>query len=80
MKKKAKNERGTIMSFFNNKKSEEIRRPSRRNKKESQPISSDIHFGSSVQVEKTSLILFDEVRHRNKLKSLIFSSFNRLKH
>jgi co-chaperonin GroES (HSP10) len=61
VKKKAKNERGTIMSFFNNKKSEEIRRPSRRNKKESQPISSDIHFGSSVQVEKTSLILFDEI-------------------
>ncbi len=70
VRKKAKNERGTIMSFFNNKKSdskEEIRCSSRRNKKEPQPISSDIHIGSSVQVEKTSLILFDEVRHRNYL-------------
>ena len=68
VRKKAKNERGTIMSFFNNKKSdskEEIRRSSRRNKKEPQPAPSDIHIGSSVQVEKTSLILFDEVKYRN---------------
>jgi hypothetical protein len=69
VRKKAKNERGTIISFFNNKKSdskEETRRPlksTRRNKKEPQSISSDIHLGSSVQVEKTSLILFDEVGH-----------------
>ncbi len=64
MRKKAKNERGTIMSFFNNKKndSNNVRSRSKsitkRNKKkeEQQPISI-----SSVHVEKTSLILFDEV-------------------
>ncbi len=63
MRKKAKNERGTIMSFFNNKKNDSNNSRSRsksitkRNKKkEQQPISI-----SSVHVEKTSLILFDEV-------------------
>jgi hypothetical protein len=64
VRKKAKNERGTIMSFFNNKKndSNNVRSRSKsitkRNKKkeEQQPISI-----SSVHVEKTSLILFDEV-------------------
>jgi hypothetical protein len=63
VRKKAKNERGTIMSFFNNKKNDSNNSRSRsksitkRNKKkEQQPISI-----SSVHVEKTSLILFDEV-------------------
>ena len=61
VRKKAKNERGTIASFFNKKKSDP--KPTKRNKIEQEVIPPDIHLGSSVQVEKTSLILFDEVRH-----------------
>ena len=67
MRKKAKNERGTIMSFFNNNKSDEnktrrrsnsIKNGTRKNKKK---VPTENLLGSSVQVEKTSLILFDEV-------------------
>lgn len=81
VKKKAKNERGTIMSFFNTKKSEQNDEPkenksrnqSKSNKKlkttvekqnkikeDEKPKQND-QIASSVQVEKTSLILFDEV-------------------
>jgi hypothetical protein len=65
VRKKAKNERGTIMSFFKNKKndsnncrsrSKSITKRNKKKEQEQQPISI-----SSVHVEKTSLILFDEV-------------------
>lgn len=61
MRKKAKNERGSIASFFTKKKPDV--KPTKRNKKEEEVIPADTHLGSSVQVEKTSLILFDEVRY-----------------
>ena len=68
------------MSFFNNNKTEQKENNSnrktntRRTKKkeeEQQPISStDNHLVSSVQVEKTSLILFDEVCSSQKIRSI----------
>ena len=59
-RKKAKNERGGIASFFTKKKTDA--KPPKRNKTEEEVvIPPDVHQGSSVQVEKTSLILFDEV-------------------
>ena len=63
-RKKAKNERGGIASFFTKKKTDA--KPTKRNKIEEEEeeevvIPPDAHQGSSVQVEKTSLILFDEV-------------------
>ncbi|CAF1083083.1 unnamed protein product [Adineta ricciae] len=83
VKKKAKNERGTIMSFFNSKKTDEhketnTRRRSdstnkantvttRRTKKQEEekqqrpPVPTDPSLLSSVHVEKSSLILFDEI-------------------
>ncbi|CAF2665735.1 unnamed protein product [Rotaria sp. Silwood2] len=80
VKKKAKHERGTIMSFFNNKKndhkderkenksrsrSKSIKKSkpitTRQNKIQEQSIATDNYSVSSVHVEKTSLILFDEI-------------------
>ncbi|CAF1375268.1 unnamed protein product [Rotaria sordida] len=80
LKKKAKNERGTIMSFFNNKKvdhnderkenksrnqSKSIKKSktiiTRQSKIKQESISIDNYTVSSVHVEKTSLILFDEI-------------------
>jgi hypothetical protein len=97
VRKKAKNERGTIMSFFNNKKpdpssetnsrhqSKSTNITTRRRKKEQeqqqqQSIPPDNHFLSSVHVEKTSLILFDEVRFLKIRKPSQNSSSSRLKH
>lgn len=74
-KKKPKNERGTIMSFFNNKKNEKKENKSRSRSKSNKKLKSqrvkeneqksynptDNGFLSNVHVEKTSLILFDEV-------------------
>ncbi|CAF3402597.1 unnamed protein product [Rotaria socialis] len=76
VKKKAKHERGTIMSFFNTKKAEnnddhkenKSRNRSKSTKKskqskikEDEQKSMPTNLVSSVQVEKTSLILFDEI-------------------
>ena len=85
VKKKAKSERGTIMSFFNSKKMDQTdehkenntrRRSDSTNKvntmttrrskkqeeeKQQQPVPTDPSLLSSVHVEKSSLILFDEV-------------------
>ncbi len=84
------------MSFFNNKKpdpsaetnsrhqSKSTNITTRRRKKEQeqqqQSIPPDNHFLSSVHVEKTSLILFDEVRFLKIRKPSQNSSSSRLKH
>jgi hypothetical protein len=70
VKKKAKSDRGTIMSFFNNKKTDEHKENNSRHRSKSakktqtktkEPEQQPITIVSSVHVEKTSLILFDEV-------------------
>lgn len=80
-RKKAKNERGTIMSFFNNKKADSTTEPKetkartrsrsttkRPKKNDPQPPINPTTL-SSVHVEKTSLILFDEVYSFIKYKT-----------
>ena len=68
VKKKAKSERGTITAFFNEKKKKdevvEVK-PVKRPKKAPPPpppVINEPNLISTVQVEKASLILFDEVR------------------
>jgi hypothetical protein len=93
VRKKAKNERGTIMSFFNNKKTEHkennsrhrsnsskqstkiITRQNKKKEQEQQSIPTNHHLISSVHVEKTSLILFDEVLYSEKIQLLDNFSF-----
>lgn len=63
VKKKAKSERGTITAFFNEKKKKpevvEVKPPKRSKKLPS--TNNEQNLVSTVQVEKASLILFDEV-------------------
>ena len=77
-KKKAKHDRSTITSFFTEqKKSGKTTTSTRRSKNEAVPTRSDPILVSTVQVEKASLILFDEVMSEFKMHSNLLLSSDR---